>query len=243
MKKSKRSIMALISVMLTSCLLVILILRIPYSFEREIKMEQIPYEMSAQYFEKCLIRFNESIISDEANISEQIELRKNILLVYQGSDHDNAHKSLMKYVEILDYRFILRLFGQFFSSMTEDKLEITVCLLTRIIRETGWDGTYEMLRNIDAVCHKTDPYLGGHIYDTFAYEAGTPEEVILTIRRFLYSDDIHVVRASLAIINGWLRNDNFENRDFVEEIRSLGEKSNDPSIKKQVEEILESSKK
>jgi len=206
-------------------------------------MEHIPYEMSAQYFEKCLLRLNESNINDEANIPEQNELYANIKTIYHGPDHDYAHKLLTRNIETLDYRFVLILFGQFFSSMTEDKLEITVRLLTRIIRETGWDGTYEMLRNTEAVCYKADPYIGGHMYDTFAYEAGTPEEVILTIRRFLYSDDINVVRASLAIINGWLRNDNFENRSFVDEIRSLGVKSNDNSIKKLVEEILESSKK
>ena len=111
------------------------------------------------------------------------------------------------------------------------------------MKETHWDGTAEMLAKIyeegnDPV---NDPYLFGYVSEYFALSQRTPQIILIQAKHYLTDGDIMLLRGYLAAIYGWLCRGPFDEnaRDFLYELTEIMNYTQDNSIKKQIEEILE----
>ena len=205
-------------------------------------MTEKPKSESALQMVEYLFSVDEIIhIRNQEAGDERSKLYSKILEIYHGPNHAQAHHLFLQIIPRFKYKTSRILFGQFKSPMTPDILEISVMILAEIIKGSGWDGTAEMLHRPLEEWPNQDPYLLGCIGEHFCLDYGTHQEVMFTTRRFLYSENKTVVRAALTVICGWLNRETFVDADdFLQELKTLAENSDDDSIKRQVQEIMES---
>lgn len=165
------------------------------------------------------------------------------LSIYHGQYHEFLHPKLLDEIGNLPYPAILLLGTTLETPWTSDTLDIQVKALSFIMKETHWDGTAEMLLKIyeegnDPV---NDPYLAGYISEYFALSHRTPQNIMIQAKHYLTDGDLMLLRGYLAAIYGWLCRGPFgENaQDFLNELTEIMNHTQDNSIKKQIEEILE----
>jgi hypothetical protein len=183
------------------------------------------------------------LLSEVENSSNRTNCILQVLEIYNGENHADAHNKLLNELEKLNYCTILLLFDKLTFSLTHDTLELQIYLLAQIMKRTCWDGTSEMLETIykEGENPINDPYLTGHIYEKFGMPESTEQNVIFEAKKYFSDDNCYIAKAALASVYGWMATSFFDSNaeEFLLCVKCIGDRSSDITIKKQVKEILD----